>query len=566
MTTHGTTFVPPDPLPVALRGRQLIDEPRLNKSTAFPLDERDAFGLRGLLPARVSTIDEQVARELANVRDKADNLDRFIGLIALLDRNETVFYRLLVEHLEELLPLVYTPTVGLGCQSYSRIFRQPRGVWITPADRGHIEDILLNAGGRRIRLMVVTDNERILGLGDQGAGGMGISIGKLALYTAGAGIHPSITLPVSLDVGTDNRALLDDPTYIGWRHERVRGPEYQEFLDDFVAAVHQVCPAALVQWEDFKQQNAIRVLDRYRNRIPSFNDDIQGTAAVAVAGILAALRRTGDSMRDQRFLFLGAGAAGIGIARLVRSVMRADGADEPTQRRAIVMIDSRGPVVEGRLDLDEGKRGFCLDRADAEAFGIHEPHSELDDVVRGFRPSVMIGTTSIPGAFTEAAITEMGRHVDTPIVFPLSNPTSQSEATPEDVLRWTGGRAIVATGSPFPPVQLDGGEHVIGQANNAYVFPGIGLGAIVAEATALSDTLFLAAAHELSALVGDDRLSSGALFPPQSRLRDVSRRIAVAVATTAREDGSGLDQPDAEISRKVDAAMWFPDYPAYVPA
>jgi len=566
MGSTAPSLVPAGPIQVSLRGRQLIDEPRLNKSTAFPLDERDVFGLRGLLPARVSTIEEQVARELANVRGKVDDLDRFVGLIALLDRNETVFYRLLVEHLEELLPVVYTPTVGLGCQRFSQIFRQPRGVWITPHDTDHIADILRNAGGKRIRLMVVTDNERILGLGDLGAGGMGIPIGKLALYTAGAGIHPSLTLPVSLDVGTDNRELLEDPGYIGWRHERIRGRDYDAFVEAFVAGVEEVCPQAVVQWEDLKQQNAIRVLDRYRDRIASFNDDIQGTSGVTVAGILAALRRVGGSMRDQRLVFMGAGAAGIGIARLVRRVMQREGASPEEIQRAIAMVDSRGLLVEGREAMDEEKRDFAMARADADELGLAGGPSDLDAVVRAVRPSILIGTTGHAGTFTESAMREMARHVDTPLVFPMSNPTSQSEATPADILAWTEGRAIVATGSPFAPVELGGHHHMIGQANNAYVFPGLGLGAIVVEARSVTDELFLVAAETLAALVEDDRLAQGALYPPQSMLRDISRRIAVAVARCARDDDLGLPLTDDEIDRAVDASMWHPAYLPYVPS
>jgi malate dehydrogenase (oxaloacetate-decarboxylating) len=555
-----------EPLPISLRGRQLIDEPRLNKSTAFPIEERDAFGLRGLLPARVSTIDEQVERELRTVRSKSNELDRFIGLIALLDRNETVFYRLLVEHLEELMPTVYTPTVGLGCQRYSEIFRQPRGVWITPDDVDHIPEILRAVGGDRIRLMVVTDNERILGLGDLGAGGMGISIGKLALYIAGAGIHPSITLPVSLDVGTTNQELLDDPKYIGWRHERIRGAAYDDFLEAFVTAVERVCPRAVVQWEDFKQHNAIAVLDRYRERIPSFNDDIQGTAGVAMAGILASLRRSGATLPAQRLVFMGAGAAGIGIARLARSAMREAGADERTVRRAVVMLDSRGLLVEGREGVEADKAEFALTEDEAAGEGLVGGGS-LEDVVGSFRPTILVGTTGVPGVFSERAIRAMAEGTETPLVFPLSNPTSHSEATPSDILAWTDGRALVATGSPFDPVPTVGGERVIGQANNAFVFPGLGLGAIVGRVTSIPDHLFLTAAEELASAVGADRLAAGALYPPQSWLREISRRIAIRVARESAAEGFGRTfVDDEELERAVGDAMWFPDYVPYVPA
>jgi malic enzyme len=544
----------------------LIDEPRLNKSTAFPMRERDAFGLRGLLPARVSTIEEQVERELRTVRSKSVDLDRFIGLIALLDRNETVFYRLLVEHLEELMPIVYTPTVGLGCQRYSEIFRQPRGVWITPDDIDHIPEILRAAGGDRIRLMVVTDNERILGLGDLGAGGMGIPIGKLALYVAGAGIHPSLTLPVSLDVGTSNAALLEDPAYIGWRHERIRGPRYDELLEAFVIAVESVSPRAVVQWEDFKQHNAIAILDRYRDRVPSFNDDIQGTAGVVMAGILASSRITGSALPDQRLTFLGAGAAGIGIARLVRSAMREAGMDDGAVRRGITMLDSRGLLVEGREGVEAEKAEFALTPAEAAALGVGGG-DPLDRVVEAFHPTVLIGTTGIAGAFSERVIRQMAVHAEAPVVFPLSNPTSLSEATPVDVANWSEGRALVATGSPFAPVPRAGGEQLIGQANNAFIFPGLGLGAIVAEIPSIPDHLFLAAANELASVIGSDRLATGALYPPPSWLREISKRIAIRVALESAAGGYGRRFVDADaVERAVDDAMWFPEYLPYVPA
>jgi malate dehydrogenase (oxaloacetate-decarboxylating) len=567
MHTAGMDILAPwataEPRPVSIRGRALIDEPRLNKSTAFPLNERDAFGLRGLLPARESTIGDQVARELGNVRAKSHDLDRFIGLIALLDRNETVFYRLLVEHLEELMPIVYTPTVGLGCQRYSEIFRQPRGVWITPDDVDHIPEILRGAGGQRIRLMVVTDNERILGLGDLGAGGMGIPIGKLALYIAGAGIHPSLTLPVSLDVGTMNSDLLEDPSYIGWRHERIRGPRYDEFLEAFVAAVELVCPGALVQWEDFKQHNAIAVLDRYRERIPSFNDDIQGTAGVALAGILASIRRLGGTIGDRRLVFVGAGAAGIGMARLVRAAMGRASVDQRTIREAILMLDSQGLLVDGRTGAVGDKAEFSIPVDLAARYGL-EGGSSLEDVVDAFRPSILVGTTGVAGAFGERAIASLASHVERPVVLALSNPTSHTEATPSDIVAWSGGRALIATGSPFDPVPVDGGELLVGQANNAFIFPGLGLGAILAGVSSIPEDLFLAAAEELAASVGEDRLRSGALYPPQSWLREISKRIAIRVLQESGGTTGTLD--DRDLERRVDAAMWFPDYVPYVPA
>jgi malate dehydrogenase (oxaloacetate-decarboxylating) len=560
---------PPQPAPledadrfiaVGERGRALIGQPLLNKGTAFTAIERDTLGLHGLLPPRVSSIEEQVSLELEHVRRKNDDLERYIGLAALQDRNETLFYRVLAENLEEFLPIVYTPTVGRACTDYSHIFRRPRGVWITPADIGRIDDILRIASDRPIRLIVVTDNERILGLGDQGAGGMAIPVGKLALYSAAAGIYPALTLPISLDVGTDRRELLDDPLYLGYRAPRLRGEEYDRMVEAFVDSVRRVFPGAVIQWEDFKQHNALRILDRYRHRVPSFNDDIQGTAAVILAGLLAA--RGIDGLREDRFLFMGAGAAGIGIARLLgrRVDLVPSG---PDRRPVIAMLDSHGLVHSDRPGLGDDQRAFAADPAWFAAAGLGA--ADLADpvaIARAFGPSVLIGTTGTAGAFSEALIREIGARATVPIILPLSNPSDRSEAQPAQVLEWTGGRALIATGSPFVAV----GSRLMGQANNVFIFPGVGLGALVAEAREVTDEAFLIAAQELAASVSPERLAAGAIYPPISELRSIARRIAVAVVRRLRDTGYGRQFRDEDIGPAVDKAMWTPEYLPYRPA
>jgi len=550
--------------PVPLRGMDLLSDEILNKDAAFTLEERDALGLRGLLPAQVLGIEEQVALELEHVRRKADPLERYIGLMALQDRNETLFYRVIIEHLDEFLPIVYTPTVGLACQRFSHIVRYTRGVWITPDDKGRVAEVLRNVGQEDVRLIVVTDNERILGLGDQGCGGMPIPIGKLALYSGGAGIYPALTMPISLDVGTDNATLRDDPFYLGWRHSRLRGEEYDDLVEEFVEAVLEVYPRAIVQWEDFKQHNAIRLLDRYRRRIASFNDDIQGTGAVALGGILAACRLMGEPLAEQRFVMLGAGAAGVGISRMIRAALRADGVAEDDVRRAIVLVDSTGVVHVDRPGIDQDKTDCAIDLADMAALGIADG-MDLAAIVDAFHPSFLIGTSGRPGTFTREAIEAMAGHVRTPFVMPLSNPTDKTEALPADILAWTGGRAIVATGSPFPPVDVAGEGRVIGQANNVFIFPGLGLGCIVAQVREVTDDLFLVAARTLADLVSPERLAVGAVYPHVNDLRAVSRAIALAVARAARDAGAGRAYRDDQLEEAVDAAIWYPEYVPYEP-
>jgi malate dehydrogenase (oxaloacetate-decarboxylating) len=570
---------PSDTQQVPFRGADLLERPLLNKDTGFDDGERDVFGLRGLLPARSSTIEEQVKLELEHIRRKSDDLERYIGLAALQDRNETLYYRVILENLEEFLPIVYTPTVGRACQTFSHIMRRPRGLWITPADIDRIPDLLRNSradsgapapAADDVRLIVATDNERILGLGDQGAGGMGIPVGKLSLYTAGAGIYPAHTLPVSLDVGTDNEELLADPFYIGYRQRRLRGADYDDFIEAFVSAIMDVCPRAVLQWEDFKQHNAIRILDRYRHRITSFNDDIQGTGAVVLAGILAAVRVLGRPLAEQRFVFLGAGAAGTGIARTVRAAMIARGVDGAMIKRAIVTADTKGLVFAARDELDDDKREFALGPDELAHYGLSDlgpgDRLGLEAVVAAVKPTILIGTSGVAGAFTEAALREMAAHAERPVIFPLSNPTAKTEAVPADIMAWTGGRSLIATGSPFDAVVVDGKSHIIGQANNVFIFPGMGLGAIVAQAREITDEMFLLAAETLAEMVSPERLAAGALYPAVSELREVSRQIAAKVVCQSRECGVGRLYRDEEVLDAVDSAIWFPAYLPYRPS
>jgi malate dehydrogenase (oxaloacetate-decarboxylating) len=564
-TLHGALDVRRGRLGSRRRGRDLISQSLLNKGAGFTEEERDAFGLRGLLPTRVMTIEEQVELELEHVRRKTDDLERYIGLAALQDRNETLFYRVLADHLEEFLPIVYTPTVGRACQEFSHIFRRPRGVWITPADVDRIDDILAAGADDEIRLIVVTDNERILGLGDQGAGGMAIPVGKLALYTAAAGIYPAWTLPVSLDVGTDRAELLDDPLYLGYRAPRLRGSAYDEVLEAFVESVRRVFPSAVIQWEDFKQHNALRILERYRHRLTSFNDDIQGTGGVVVAGLLAARKEEGGLAGD-RFLFLGAGAATIGIARLLRHELAAEGPSQREDGPVLAMMDRGGLVHLERAELADDQRPFAVDPDWFTDAGL-APDGFTDPVAiaRTLKASVLIGTTGCRGAFSEGLVREVGRHSRTPIVLPLSNPGDRAEAEPADVLRWTDGRALVATGSPSGVVELSGLSRTIGQANNVFIFPGVGLGAIVGEAREITDETFLVAARELAALVSATRIAAGAMYPPVGDLRRIARAIAIAVVRHLRDTGFGRQYRDEEIGPAVDRAMWWPEYPLLVP-
>jgi malic enzyme len=544
------------------RGYAVIRDPLTNKSSAFLPAERTALGLHGLLPPQTHTMDQQMKRAYANVEKLVDPLDKYMALAALQDRNEHLFYRVLMEHLEKLMPIVYTPTVGAATRHFSQVFQRGRGVWISPDQRGRIAEVLeMAAHDREIRLIVATDNESILGIGDQGAGGMAISVGKLSLYTAGAGIHPGSTLPVSIDVGTNNQELLANPLYLGWPKARLKGAAYDDLIEEFVQAVAKVFPDALIQWEDLRKDNALAVLDRYRERFLSFNDDIQGTGAIAVAGLLSSERITKRRPRDERVIVYGAGAAGLGIARQIRSTMALDGvpADGVTER--VALLDSRGLLVADREMAESYKRELAWPRTLVSRMGI--TGRELGDVVRVFKPTVLIGTSGQAGAFTDAIVRDMAAATERPVVLPFSNPTDYAEARPDDVLRASDGRALVATGSPFAPVQIGDRTIHIGQGNNVFIFPGLGLGALLCRARRVSDAMIAAAAQALADTLLPDELAKGLLFPSVKRLRTASARVARAVIERAVADGDARQPLTGDIEAIVKTAMWEPRYPEY---
>ncbi len=548
------------------RGSAILSDPLLNKGTAFTAEERELFDLDGLLPYRVTDRAHQVERGYAHILEKGGEnpLEQYIGMVSLQDRNETLFYQVLAKYVAELIPIVYTPTVGTAAVKFSRVFRRGRGLWITPDHKGRIYEVLGHTRCDDVRLIVVTDNERILGLGDQGVGGMVIPVGKLSLYTLGAGIYPAYTLPVSLDVGTDNQILLEDDLYAGWRHPRLRGAEYDELIEEFVDAVKRRWPKALLQWEDFLKVNAFNLLDRYREVLPSFNDDIQGTGALVAAGLLAACRATGVKLEDQRVLFVGAGAAGVGIARQIRHLFEAAGASDPSA--TLALFDTHGLVVDDRPDLDAHKRDFAWTGAAVDQLGADPSvRDSLVGFVEAFKPTVIIGTTGQPGIFDQEIMEAMAAHTGRPVVLALSNPTSKTEGIPGDIIGWTKGRALIATGSPFDPVEYGGRTIPVSQCNNVYVFPGVGLGAIVSGASQVNDAMFSAAAETLAVAVSDPDLAEGALYPPISELRPISRLIAAAVARAARDTGVGLDLTDDQIEEVLDREIWDLEYPGLQP-
>ncbi len=547
----------PKPLTPRDRGVKLLHDPVRNKGTAFSREEREALGLRGLLPPRIHSQDEQVVRVLENVRNKPTDLERYLYLVGLQDRNEHLFFRVLMDHVEELMPIVYTPTVGKACQAYGHVFRRSRGLYVSLEDRGEIVDVLRNWPHPEARVIVVTDGERILGLGDLGTDGMGIPIGKLALYTACAGVPPTQCLPITLDVGTDNPELLRDPLYLGLARPRLRGPEYDAFVEEFMTATQEVFPGALVQLEDFGNTNAFRLLERYRDRLPTFDDDIQGTGAVALAGLRSALRISGQALADQRVLFLGAGEAGLGIAATVVAALCAEGMGEEEARRRCWLWDTQGLVIDGRPGIAPHKEPF------AHRFDGAPPQDFLAAVER-LAPTAIVGVCGQASTFTRPVIEAVARTNERPIVFALSNPTSKAECTARQAYEWSGGRAIFASGSPFAPVDLDGRTYVPGQGNNAYIFPGVGLGAVVSRARHVTDEMFFAAADVLADEVTEADLALGRVYPPLSRIREVSAKIAAAVAEVAHERGlAGVPRP-ADLLAHVRGAMFDPVYPAYL--
>jgi malate dehydrogenase (oxaloacetate-decarboxylating)(NADP+) len=532
------------------KGIELLHNPSLNKGTSFTAAERDALGLHGLLPPRIFSQAERVQHVMNNVRRKPNNLEKYLYLIGLQDRNEKLFYRVLTDNMAELSPIIYTPTVGLACQEYSRTFRRPRGLFISKNDRGRIKEILSNWPHPDVRVIVVTDGERILGLGDLGANGMGIPIGKLSLYTACAGINPDLCLPMMIDVGTNNNEVLSDPDYIGLAEPRLRGDQYDALLDELMARTTKMFPRAMIQFEDFGNQNAFRLLSRYRSHYCMFNDDIQGTAAMTLSGLYSALRMISRKLTEQRLVFLGAGGAALGIGSLVISAMVEEGLTASEARGRCWFVDSKGLVVTSRTDL-EHKRRFAQD---------YPPHRSLLSVVEAVKPTVMIGAAGQPGAFTPSVLAAMARINKRPIVFALSNPTSQSECTAEEAYRYTDKRAIFASGSPFEPVVIDGQTFVPGQANNSYIFPGIGLGILASEATRVTDEMFAAAAKALDRQVSDADFNLGRIYPSQTRIRDVSKNIALAVASVAYAKGLTALLKPSDLQGLIESKMYDPTY------
>ena len=552
MSNAITTNAKPTKLP---KGMTLLQDPMLNKGTAFTEAERDALGLRGLLPPHVHTIEEQTLRVMNNFAKKPNDLERYIQLIGLQDRNETLFYRVVMDNIEQMMPIIYTPTVGQACQQYGHVFRRPRGLYISTKDKGRMGKMLKNWPHKDVRVIVVTDGERILGLGDLGAFGMGIPVGKLSLYTSCAGISPASCLPVLLDVGTETESLLNDPLYTGLRQKRIRGAEFDKFVGEFIKAATKAFPDALIQFEDFANINAFRLLEQYREKICTFNDDIQGTASVTLAGIYSALRVTGKALRDQTILFLGAGEAGIGIGDLIVSAMVDEGTPLEEARRKCWFVDTKGLVVKSRENLAEHKLRYA-----------HEFQTcpDLMSAITALKPTALIGVSTIPKAFNQQVVETMSKLNERPIIFALSNPTSKAECSAEEAYTWSLGKAIYASGSPFPTCVYNGQTFVPGQGNNAYIFPGVGLGVIAVKAKHVTDRMFSDAAKALALQVLPSDLEMGRIYPSLTRIQEVSAGIAVAVAESAFKHNLAQIERPADLMALVKATMWQPNYVNYV--
>jgi malate dehydrogenase (oxaloacetate-decarboxylating) len=551
-------------LQVSLSGFDLINSPRLNKGTAFPDNERDVFGLHGLLPPSVGSLDEQIERRLQALAAQPTPFNKYSFLRDLQDTNETLFYSLLVRNVEQMLPLVYTPTVGEGCQRFSEIWRKPRGLFLSYPNKNRIAKILNHSRYDDVKCIVVSDGERILGLGDQGAGGMGIPIGKMALYTALGGIHPENCLPILLDVGTDNEERLKDPIYIGWRSKRVRGQEYDVFVETFVSAVRARWPHVLLQWEDFAGTNAARFLARYRNQLCTFNDDIQGTAAITTATLISAINVTGVPLEQQKIVVFGFGSAGLGITNLLAQFVEDRGLSKEEARTRFYGIDQYGLITEKRRNVTPEQLPYA--RKEQEVQSWRQPNGEITllDVFRNVKPTVLIGVSGQAGTFTEAAVREMAKYTNRPVIFPLSNPTSRSEATPQDLMNWTEGRALIGTGSPFDPVTFGGKEIHVAQTNNSYIFPGLALGIIASKARFVTDTMVKAAAKELIRNLPTQKDKEATLLPPISQARPLGRLIAQAVGKQAIQDGQAQVAGQDALNREIEANIWEPQYVPYV--
>ncbi len=551
------------PLYITYAGPILMSTPLLNKGAAFTLEERREFNLEGLLPEATETIQEQVERAYQQYKSFESDIDKHIYLRNIQDTNETLFYRLVQNHITEMMPIIYTPTVGAACENFSNIYRRGRGLFISYENRDRIDDLLNNATSHNVKVIVVTDGERILGLGDQGIGGMGIPIGKLSLYTACGGISPAYTLPIVLDVGTNNPQRLADPMYMGWRHPRITGAEYQAFVEEFMQAVKRRWPEALIQFEDFAQKNAMPLLERYKEDYCCFNDDIQGTAAVTVGSLLAACQAAGSKLSDQRVAFLGAGSAGCGIAEAIIAQMVSEGISDEQARSQVFMVDRWGLLQEGMLNLLDFQQRLVQKLSNTQDWPRENNAFSLLDVMKNAKPTVLIGVSGAPGLFSQEIIEEMHRHCERPIIFPLSNPTSRVEASPSDIISWTNGEALVATGSPFSPVVHDGKTYAIAQCNNSYIFPGIGLGVLAAGAKKVTDEMLMESSRALATCSPLANLGKGALLPPLEEIHTVSKKIAFAVGKKAIEQGVAANVSDDALIQAIDSQFWQPVYRRY---